>query len=73
MMKRTAWFLHPVFIFVFSIIALGLSLFLYIYWYVEVSVGLQVVIKKFNLDPGQFWRILEKIETRQKVTLGFFL
>lgn len=54
-MKSAKWFLHPVFIFVFSILALGLSLFLYIYWYVEVSIGLQAVIKKFDLDPGQFF------------------
>jgi signal transduction histidine kinase len=54
-MKSAKWFLHPVFIFVFSIIALGLSLFLYIYWYVEVSVGLQAVIQRFDLDPGQFF------------------
>lgn len=54
-MKRTAWFLHPVFIFVFSILALALSLFLYIYWYVEVSLRLQGVIKRFELDPGKFF------------------
>jgi len=54
-MKHTKWFLHPVFIFIFSILALGLSLFLYIYWYMEVSVGLQAVIRRFDLDPGQFF------------------
>jgi len=53
-MKRTFWFIHPIAIFVYSIIALALSLFLYIYWYVEVSSGLQRVIAKTNLDPGQF-------------------
>jgi two-component system phosphate regulon sensor histidine kinase PhoR len=54
-MKHATRFLHPVFIFVFSILALGLSLFLYIYWYMEVSVGLQAVIRRFDLDPGQFF------------------
>ena len=54
-MKQAKWFLHPIFIFVFSILALGLSLFLYIYWYVEVSVRLQAVIHRFNLDPDQFF------------------
>jgi two-component system phosphate regulon sensor histidine kinase PhoR len=53
-MKQAKWFLHPIFIFVFSILALGLSLFLYIYWYMKVSVGLQAVIRRFDLDPGQF-------------------
>ncbi len=53
-MRRSLWFLHPIFIFIFSIIALGLSLFLYIYWYVEVSTGLKAVIEKTNLDPQQF-------------------
>ncbi len=56
-MKHTKWLLHPVFIFVFSILALGLSLFLYIYWFVEVSIGLQGVIRKFDLDPGQFFDV----------------
>lgn len=54
-MKHAKWFLHPVFVFIFSILALGLSLFLYIYWYMEVSVGLQAVIHRFDLDPGQFF------------------
>jgi len=54
-MKQIKWFLHPILIFVFSILALGLSLFLYIYWYMEVSVGLQAVIRRFDLDPGQFF------------------
>jgi signal transduction histidine kinase len=56
-MRSAKWFLHPVFIFVFSILALGLSLFLYIYWYVEVSIGLQAVIQRFDLDPGQFFDV----------------
>lgn len=56
-MKQTKWFLHPVFIFVFSIVALGLSLALYIYWYVEVSSRLQTVIRRFDLDRGQFFAL----------------
>lgn len=56
-MKETKRLLFPALLFVFSIIALGLSLFLYIYWYVEVSSRLQTVIKKFNLDPGQFFQL----------------
>lgn len=52
-MKKTRWFFHPIFIFILSIIALGISLFLYIYWYVEVSSGLQLLVKKFNLQPDQ--------------------
>ncbi len=52
-MNRSPWFLHPILIFTFSISALGLSLFLYIHWYIEASEGLQVLIEKFNLDPGQ--------------------
>lgn len=53
-MKNTPWFFHPITVFIFSIAALGLSLFLYIYWYIEVSTGLENVVNKFNLDPGQF-------------------
>lgn len=54
-MKQTTWFLHPVLILVFSIMALGLSLFLYIYWYMGISVGLQALIQRYDLDPGQFF------------------
>lgn len=53
-MKETKRLLYPVLIFVFSVVALGLSLFLYIYWYVEVSSRLQTVIRRFDLDSGQF-------------------
>jgi len=52
-MNRSKWFFHPVFVFIFSIIALGTSLFLYIYWYMEVSTGLEVVVRKFNISPDQ--------------------
>lgn len=53
-MRYSKFFIHPVFIFIFSIVALATSLFLYIYWYVEVSVGLNSVVRKFNLDSAQF-------------------
>lgn len=56
-MKRVKWFVHPVVIFILSIAALGASLFLYIYWYLEVSTGLQKIIKKYSLDPAQFFEI----------------
>lgn len=49
-MRRGAWFLHPISIFVFSTIALVLSLFLYIYWYVEVSTGLEALVRSLNLE-----------------------
>ena len=52
-MQRSPWFLHPIAIFVFSIAALALSLFLYIYWYMEASAGVQAVVERFNLEPGQ--------------------
>ena len=50
--NRSRWFLHPVFIFVFSAVALVTSLFLYIYWYMEISKALEILVKKFNIDPG---------------------
>ena len=56
-MNRVKWFFHPVLIFILSIAALAASLFLYIYWYIEVSTGLQRIIKKYSLDPSQFFEI----------------
>lgn len=56
-MRRFAFFIHPIFIFVFSIIALALSLSLYIYWYMKVSLRLQAVIKRFDLDKEQFFSL----------------
>ncbi len=52
-MHRILWLRHPIFVFVFSILALAASLFLYIYWYIEVSMGLNAVVNKFNLDSRQ--------------------
>ncbi len=56
-MNRVKWFFHPVVIFVLSIAALAASLFLYIYWYLEVSTGLQKIIRRYSLDPAQFFEI----------------
>ncbi|MBP8980865.1 MAG: HAMP domain-containing histidine kinase [Syntrophobacterales bacterium] len=56
-MNRVKWFFHPVVIFVLSIAALAASLFLYIYWYLEVSTGLQKIIRRYSLDPTQFFEI----------------
>ena len=53
-MSRTKWLIHPVFILVISVLALVTSLFLYIYWYIEISSGLKTIVKRFNLDTGQF-------------------
>lgn len=53
-MNRTKWLIHPVFILIISILALVTSLFLYIYWYIEISSGLKSIVKRFNLDTGQF-------------------
>ena len=49
-MTRSKWFIHPIMILVFSVLAVFTSLVLYIYWYVEVSVGLQAIIEKTELD-----------------------
>ncbi|MDO9585057.1 MAG: hypothetical protein Q7I93_01075, partial [Syntrophales bacterium] len=57
MVNRLKWFFHPIFVFVFSILALAASLFLYIYWYIEVSVGLQALVRRHNLDPHQFFEV----------------
>ena len=52
-MYRLRWFIHPILILVFSILAVVTSLVFYIYWYVEVSAGLEAVINKASIDPGQ--------------------
>ncbi|MBF0228824.1 MAG: HAMP domain-containing histidine kinase [Desulfamplus sp.] len=49
------WYLHPVFIFTCSILSLATALILTIYWYMEITAALQVIIKKFNIDPGQIF------------------
>ncbi len=49
------WYLHPVFIFACSILSLATALILTIYWYMEITAALQVIIMKFNIDPGQIF------------------
>jgi signal transduction histidine kinase len=51
----TRWYLHPVFIFACSIIALAMALILTIYWYIDITAALEVIIKKFHIDPGQIF------------------
>ena len=55
-MTRTKWFFHPILFFVFSIVALVVSYLLYIYWYIEISSGLEAVVRRFNLEPGQVFK-----------------
>ncbi len=52
-MKRARWFYHPIFVFIISTLALMLSLFLYIYWYMKASTDLEIIARKFNIDPQQ--------------------
>lgn len=54
-MKKTGLFIHPIFIFILSTVTLAVSLFLYIYWYIGVSAELEVVIRRYRLDPNQFF------------------
>lgn len=49
----TRWYLHPVFIFACSIISLATALILTIYWYMDITAALEVIVKKFHIDPGQ--------------------
>jgi signal transduction histidine kinase len=49
------WYLHPVFIFACSILALATALVITISWYMEITAALEVVIKNFNIDPGQIF------------------
>ncbi|SMC68728.1 Signal transduction histidine kinase [Desulfocicer vacuolatum DSM 3385] len=51
----TRWYLHPVFIFACSIISLATALILTIYWYMDITAALEVIIKKFHIDPGQIF------------------
>ena len=55
-MTRMKWFFHPILFFIFSILALIASYLLYIYWYIEISTGLEAVVRRFNLEPGQVFR-----------------
>ncbi|MDY0221192.1 MAG: HAMP domain-containing sensor histidine kinase [Desulfobacterium sp.] len=49
------WYLHPVFIFACSILALAGSLVITVSWYMEITAALEVIIKKFHIDPGQIF------------------
>lgn len=53
--NSSRWYLHPVFIFACSIISLATALILTIYWYMEITAALEVIIMKFNIDPGQIF------------------
>ncbi len=50
--NRSRWFLHPVFILVLSGVSLVASFCLFLYWYMEISNVLEIVVQKFNIDPG---------------------
>jgi len=54
-MRKTGLFIHPIFIFILSTVTLAASLFLYIYWYIGVSAELEAVIRRYRLDPSQFF------------------
>lgn len=53
--NSSRWYLHPVLIFACSILSLATALILTIYWYMEITAALEVIIKKFNIDPGQIF------------------
>lgn len=55
MLNSSKWYLHPVLIFACSIISLATALVLTIYWYMDITAALEVVIKKFHIDPGQIF------------------
>ena len=49
------WYLHPVFIFTVSILSLTTALVLTTYWYMEITAALEIIFKKFPIDPGQIF------------------
>lgn len=53
--NSSKWYLHPVLIFACSILSLATALVMTIYWYMEITAALEVIIKKFNIDPGQIF------------------
>lgn len=55
MIRKTGLFIHPIWIFILSTITLATSLFLYIYWYIGVSAELEAIIRRYSLDPDQFF------------------
>ena len=50
-MKRIKLMPNAIFIFIFSLVALVSSFVLYIYWYIEITIGLDDVVDKFDIDP----------------------
>jgi two-component system phosphate regulon sensor histidine kinase PhoR len=50
-MKRIKLMPNAIFIFIFSLVALVSSFVLYIYWYIEITIGLDDVVNKFDIDP----------------------
>jgi two-component system, OmpR family, phosphate regulon sensor histidine kinase PhoR len=52
-MKRIKLMPNAIFIFIFSLVALVSSFVLYIYWYIEITIGLDDVVDKFDIDPHQ--------------------
>jgi two-component system phosphate regulon sensor histidine kinase PhoR len=54
-MRKTRLFIHPIFIFILSTVTLAASLFLYIYWYIGISAELEAIIRRYRLDPTQFF------------------
>lgn len=50
-LNPSRWYLHPVFIFTCSIFALATFLVMTVSWYMEITRALEVVIKKFDIDP----------------------
>ncbi len=55
MIRPARWYLHPVFIFACSIIALATFLVLTVSLYMEITTALEVVIKRFHIDPGMIF------------------
>ncbi|HKK91089.1 MAG TPA: HAMP domain-containing sensor histidine kinase [Desulfobacteraceae bacterium] len=53
--NTSRWYLHPVFIFACSLLALATALVITIYWYMEITSALEIIIKKFHIDPGQIF------------------
>jgi two-component system phosphate regulon sensor histidine kinase PhoR len=45
------WYLHPLFIFTCSLLALAASLMITVQWYMEITSGLEIVVKRFNINP----------------------
>jgi len=53
--NTSKWYLHPVLIFACSIVALATALVITVSWYMEITATLEIIIKKFHIDPGQIF------------------